>query len=96
MNDFCQTSTTSDVCSHSVKSKEENMIELATILSKERLSFSIPQYNKNDISSLMDRNVNDFFYRLMNQAPFLQAENQLFTSLITAFVLRKTMTILFT
>ena len=60
LNDFYQTSTTSDVCSHSVKSKEQNMIELATILSRERLSFPIPQNNKNDISSLMDRNDNDF------------------------------------
>ena len=60
LSDFCQASTTTDLCSRSVESKQQNIIELATILSKERPSFSIPQYKKNDISRLINKNVNEF------------------------------------
>ncbi|CAF2046695.1 unnamed protein product [Rotaria magnacalcarata] len=59
LHDFCQASPTSDICLRSSKSKEENIIELGTIMSSRQASPLVSQYKKHDVSKLIHGNITD-------------------------------------
>ncbi|CAF1221859.1 unnamed protein product [Rotaria magnacalcarata] len=60
LHDLCQASPTIDICMRPTSSKEDNMIELETIMAPKQNSFFRSRYNKNDVAKIVNKNLNDF------------------------------------